>query len=78
MRTTVALPDHLWIEAKRLAAERRIPWTRILEESLRAYLAEERTRAPESDSTSPLPVIRNVRPVRGIDLDDTSALLDVE
>jgi hypothetical protein len=77
MRTTVDLPDHLLVEAKRLAAERRIPLTRVLEESLRAYLAEERGRE-RVRAAPPLPVLRHVRPVRGIDLDDTSALLDIE
>lgn len=78
MRTTVDLPEHLLVEAKRLAAAKRIPLTRILEDSLRAYLADERTRANEGGSAPALPVIRNVRPVRGVDLDDTSSLLDVE
>ena len=77
MRTTIDLPDDLLVEAKRLAAERRIPLTRILEESLRAYLVEERARAREPESTSELPVIRDVRPIPGIELDDTSALLDI-
>jgi len=44
MRTTIDLPDHLLVDAKKLAAERHVPLTRLLEESLRAYLAEERTR----------------------------------
>ena len=78
MRTTVDLPEHLLVEAKRLAAAKRLPLTRILEESLRAYLADERTRARESGSVPALPVLRNVKPARGIDLDDTSSLLDVE
>jgi hypothetical protein len=78
MRTTVDLPDHLLLEAKQLAAARRIPLTRVLEESLRAYLAAERTRERESAAIPPLPVVRGVRPVRGVDLDDTSALLEIE
>lgn len=78
MRTTVDLPDHLLIAAKQLAAERRIPLTRVLEESLRAYLAEERAGARDADPSPPLPIVRGVRPARGIDLDDTSALLDLE
>lgn len=78
MRTTVDLPDHLLVEAKQLAAARRIPLTRVLEESLRAYLAQERSNDAGAASIPALPVVRDARPVRGIDLDDTSALLDLE
>jgi hypothetical protein len=78
MRTTVDLPDHLLVEAKQLAAARRIPLTRVLEESLRAYLAQERVREVEAVPIPTLPVVAGARPVRGIDLDDTSALLDLE
>ena len=78
MRTTVDLPDHLLVAAKQLAAARRVPLTRVLEESLRAYLAEARNRERESTTVPPLPVVRGVRTVRGINLDDTSALLDIE
>jgi len=78
MRTTVDLPEHLLVQAKQLAASRRIPLTRILEDSLRAYLAEERARSRNGESVPALPVVRGARPVRGVDLDDTSALWDVE
>ena len=78
MRTTVDLPEHLLVQAKQLAAARQIPLTRVLEDSLRAYLAEERARSRSGDSVPALPVVRGVRPVRGVDLDDTSALWDVE
>jgi hypothetical protein len=77
MRTTVVLPDHLMIEAKKLAADRRSSLTRVLEESLRAYLARERN-APRTTSIPPLPVVRSAKPRKGIDLTDTSALLDLE
>jgi hypothetical protein len=78
MRTTVDLPEHLLVEAKQLAAARRIPLTRVLEESLRAYLAEERMRVGRARAVPELPVVRGPRPVRGVDLDDTSALLEHE
>lgn len=76
MRTTVDLPDHLLVDAKKLAAERHVPLTRLFEESLRAYLAEQReTRRQEP---SPLPVLEQARPARGLDLDDTSRLWEIE
>lgn len=76
MRTTVDLPDHLLIDAKKLAADRRIPLTRVLEESLRSYLAEQRLRAREEPV--PLPVLAGPAPVAGVDLDDTSRLWELE
>jgi len=36
MRTTVDLPVHLLVEAKKLAAERRLPLTRVFEDSVRS------------------------------------------
>lgn len=76
MRTTIDLPDHLLIDAKKLAAERHVPLTRLLEESLRAYLGEQRLRAQEPPA--PLPVLSEPRPVAGLDLDDTSRLWELE
>jgi hypothetical protein len=77
MRTTITLPDQLLIDAKRLAAERRTSLTRLLEESLRRYIAEERSRAMNREAPSPLPVVREARPVAGVDLDDTSSLWEL-
>ena len=76
MRTTIDLPTHLLTDAKRLAAERRIPLTRILEESLRAYLSDQRLRARAEPL--PLPVLAGPTPLPGVDLDDTSRLWEVE
>lgn len=76
MRTTIDLPDHLLVDAKKLAAERHIPLTRLLEESLRAYLGEERLRGREEPP--PLPVLTEPAPVPGVDLDDTSRLWEME
>jgi hypothetical protein len=76
MRTTIDLPDHLLVDAKKLAAERHVPLTRLLEESLRTYLAEERLRS--HGKPEPLPVLADPAPVPGIDLDDTSRLWEVE
>lgn len=76
MRTTIDLPDHLLVDAKKLAAERHVPLTRLLEESLRAYLSDQRLRAREEPA--PLPVLTAPAPVAGVDLDDTSRLWELE
>lgn len=76
MRTTVDLPDHLLVEAKKLATERHVPLTRLLEESLRAYLSDQRLQAAETPA--PLPVLTEPRPMAGLDLDDTSRLWEIE
>jgi hypothetical protein len=76
MRTTVDLPAHLLVEAKKLAAERRLPLTRVFEESVRAYLSEQRTRSAAAPVR--LPVLRAPALVPGVDLDDTSRLWEIE
>lgn len=76
MRTTIDLPDHLLVDAKKLAAERHIPLTRLLEESLRAFLSQERGRARQEPA--PLPVLTEPAPLPGLDLDDTSRLWELE
>lgn len=76
MRTTIDLPDHLLVDAKKLAAERHVPLTRLLEESLRAYLGEQRLRSREP--IAPLPVLTSPAPMAGVDLDDTSRLWELE
>jgi hypothetical protein len=76
MRTTIDLPEQLLVDAKKLAAERHIPLTRILEESLRSYLSDQRLRRRERPA--PLPVLPDPAPVAGINLDDTSRLWEVE
>lgn len=76
MRTTVDIPDTLLVDAKKLAAERRIPLTRLVEESLRSYLSDERLRSKEA--VPPLPVLARPAPVPEVDLDDTSRLLEIE
>ncbi len=77
MRTTVDLPEHLIIEAKRIAAARKTSLTRIVEDGLRKYLAEERLSAQSRRSPRELPIIDAGRPRSGLDLDDTSVLWDL-
>ena len=76
MRTTVDLPDHLLIAAKKLAAERRLSLTRLIEESVRCYLSDQRMQVVKSPA--PLPVLRDPVPAPGVDLNDTSRLWEIE
>ena len=76
MRTTVDLPEHLLVEAKKLAADRRVPLTRVFEESVRSYLSEQRVRSVVEAVRLPLYHEPMVAP--GVDLDDTSGLLEME
>ena len=78
MRTTVDLPEHLLVEAKKLAAERRVPLTRVFEESVRSYLSEQRMRAAATPLRPRLPVLRKPALRPGVDLDDTSRLWELE
>jgi hypothetical protein len=48
----------------------------VLEESLRAYLSDQRLRTREEPA--PLPVLTAPAPVPGVDLDDTSRLWELE
>ena len=76
MRTTVNVADHLLVEAKHLAAVRRTSLARVVEDSLRRYLAEARSERDERPLDWELPVIDAGVPVLGLDLDDTSELLE--
>jgi hypothetical protein len=77
MRTTVSLPDHLYVDARRLAAERKTSLTALLEEGLRMLLGEARKQQPPTQDDD-LPLIRGPKLRRGIDLTDTSELLEIE
>jgi hypothetical protein len=77
MRTTVDLPEHLLVEAKQRAAERRVSFTRLVEESVRLYLSEIRASQPDRDPPE-LPVLRKPAVRAGVDLNDTSHLWELE
>jgi hypothetical protein len=77
MRTTVDLADHLLVRAKQLAASERTTLTAILEDSLRMYLANAPERAKKKAGKFRLPVADGGKPVRGVDLQDTSALMEI-
>ena len=74
MRTTIRLDDDLLARAKRAAVERGTTLTALIEDALRRALAPEptRTRRPVS-----LPTFRGDGLQPGVDLDDTSSLLDL-
>ena len=75
MRTTIDLPDDLLAKAKTLAVQMNRPLRSIIEDALREALGRRR-RLPRS---SPVRLTTfggtGLRP--GVDLDDTSALLDL-
>ena len=76
MRTTVRLDEGLLEQAKREAARRHETLTALIEQGLRLVLAG--PRSPQRRRRVTLPVCKaggGARP--GIDLNDTSSLLDV-
>ena len=77
MRTTVDLADHLLIRAKKLAAAERTTLTAVLEDSLRLYFASLPEPAKRKPGRPRLPVAHGGKPLPGVNLNDTSALLDV-
>jgi hypothetical protein len=74
MRTTIDLDGELLREAKQVAAANGITLTRLIEDAVRAVLQR---RAEQPGHSVELPVFhgRGLRP--GVDLADSSGLLDV-
>ena len=74
MKTTIQLDDQLLLEAKKHAAQTGRTLKAVIEDALREALA--RTEINRSQTRVPLQTFkgRGVQP--GIDLDDTSSLLD--
>ena len=75
MRTTVRLNEELLSEVKRLAAEERTTLTEVLEEALREMLARRKQQRSRPRMSLPTFKGRGLQP--GVDLDDSSALLDL-
>lgn len=76
MRTTIILPEPLVAEAKRFATLRKRTLTSLIEESLRTTLA--RGKGPRSRRPVPrLPTFSGDGLRRGVNLDDSVALMDV-
>ena len=75
MRTTINLPDELILQAKKAALEADITLTEIIENALREALAKRRREKPQSDDKLVASGHGGLQP--GVDLDDTSSLLDL-
>lgn len=77
MRTTVNIPDHLLVEAKKLAASRKTSLASVVADSLRKYLADCREEEENRKKSLDIPVLRSGKPVEGVDLNDTSKLWEM-
>ena len=75
MRTTIVIDDHLLQAAKRRAAERRTSLKAVIEEALRASLID--IPQPETKHKVELPEFGTGGLCAGVDLDDTSCLLEL-
>lgn len=73
MRTTVRLPPGLMAQVKRVARESGRTMTQVIEDALRAAVARERSPAPR---TVTIVTVSGDGLQPGVDLDDSSALLD--
>jgi hypothetical protein len=75
MRTTVRLDDPLLAEVKKYAADSGQTLTAVIEDALRETLA--RRKHPVKRRKVRLPTFPGGRLRPGVDLDDTSAILDL-
>ena len=74
MRTTIRLDDQLLKSAKRLAHDTGTSLTAVIEEALRQILSRRAIKQPRNRVNLTTVSGHGVRP--GVDLDDSSALLD--
>jgi hypothetical protein len=77
MRTTIDIWDSLLIQAKRLAAEERSSLRALVEDGLRLVISSRRKKPASSRRRSKLPVCDAGRLLPGINLNDTSTLLEI-
>ncbi len=75
MRTTILLPDDLYAEVRRVARDQERTVTSLIEEALRESLARRAVVARVPPFV--VPVLPGARLRPGVDLDDSSALLDL-
>ena len=76
MRTTINLPDELILQAKKAALEADTTLTEIIEDALREALEKKRRRKAARKEFKLITYGKGgVWP--GVDLDDTSSLLDI-
>jgi hypothetical protein len=76
MRTTLALDDDLYREAKRAALDSGTTVTALIEAALRESLRRRRGTAIRR-KRSRLPTFRGRGLIPGVDLDDSASLLDL-
>jgi hypothetical protein len=74
MRITIHLSDDLFAKVRRLSAETHRTFTSLVEEALRESLARRATSGRSGPAK--LPVFDGDGLLRGVDLNDSSALLD--
>ena len=74
MRTTIRLDERLLVEAKKRAAEKGMTLTALIEDSLRETLARRSPPIPRKRFRMVTFGEGGLQP--GVDLDDTSSLLD--
>ncbi|OQW65285.1 MAG: hypothetical protein BVN29_09690 [Nitrospira sp. ST-bin5] len=75
MRTTIRLDDQLLKSAKRLARDTGTSLTAVIEDALRQILSRRAIKQPRNPVKLTTVSGLGVRP--GVDLDDSSALLDL-
>jgi hypothetical protein len=73
MRTTVRLPPGLMAQVKKVARESGRTMTQVIEDALRTAVAPERSAAPRRVT---IVTVNGGGLQPGVDLDDSSALLD--
>ena len=76
-RTTIRMDDHLLRQAKQLAARTGSTLTSIIESALREKLHPRRGHGSANTPPAPLPVFHGDGLQPGVDLDDSSSLLDL-
>ncbi len=76
MRTTLALDDDLYREAKKAAVDSGTTVTALIEAALRESLRR-RHAGPSRRKRSRLPTFRGRGLMPGVDLDDSASLLDL-
>ena len=74
MKTTIQLDDQLLLEAKKHAAQTGRTLNTVIEDALREALA--RTETTRSQTHVPLKTFKGRGVQSGVDLDDTSSILD--
>lgn len=76
MRTTLQLNDHLYQKAKQLAVKTHRTLTAVIEDALRETISRRDPIAAKSPRAK-LPIFDGKGLQPGVDLDDSSALLDL-